>query len=111
MATKKKPKEITFVETKKVRAAGEEGYVLLDGKTLTYVNASWVLGTEHKIWEVKEEKPKWRAGFNELDKACPVVGGGDFSETKVNPDALKELLRLLLIRDDNIVKRLEVLEK
>ena len=117
----KKVREITLVETEKVRAPGEEGYVLLDGKTLTYVNASWVLGTEHKIWAVKEEQdvahqetetagPPTTISKN-VEAACPVVGGGDFSETKVNPDALKVLLELLALRDDNIVKRLEALEE
>lgn len=109
MATKKS-REMTFVETEKVRAPGEEGYVLLDGKTLTYVNASWVLGTEHKIWEVKEKKPGGSA-HRLLEEAFPIVGGGDNTELKVNPYALKELLELLLLRDDNIAKRLEALEK
>ncbi len=45
-----------------------------------------------------------------IDDACPVNGGGDYTQMIVNPDALKKLLTLLATRDESLMRKIEELE-
>ena len=45
-----------------------------------------------------------------IEAACPVNGGGDFIHIRVDAFELKNLLSLLVEREDELLKRIKVLE-
>lgn len=45
-----------------------------------------------------------------IEHACPACGGGDSAQTMVNADELKKLLTMMLKREDELLKRIIVLE-
>lgn len=50
-------------------------------------------------------------GFEEMiERACPTCGGGDYQQTIVNADELKNLLELMVKREDELLRRIKVLE-
>ena len=45
-----------------------------------------------------------------IERACFTCGGSDFTKTMVNADELKNLLNMMLKREDELLKRIKVLE-
>ena len=45
-----------------------------------------------------------------IEAACPVNGGGDFIHIKVDAFELKNLLNLMVKREDELLKRIKALE-
>lgn len=45
-----------------------------------------------------------------IEAACPVYGGGDFIQIRVDAFELKNLLELMVKREDELLKRIKVLE-
>lgn len=45
-----------------------------------------------------------------IEKACSTGGTDNFQHVTVNPKALKELLKLLVKRDETLLRKIESLE-
>jgi len=45
-----------------------------------------------------------------IEAACPTCGGGDFIQIRVDAFELKNLLNLMVAREDELLKRIKALE-